>query len=54
MKDYFKDNHKNWGGEHRYLLKPKFGSLYRVMVDTTYGNSDYPVRIYAYRKNSPF
>ena len=37
-----------WGGSKRYLIKPKYSEFYRIMVDTTYGNEDYPVRIYLY------
>lgn len=50
MKDYFNENFKHWGGEHRYLIRPKYSDYYKVMIDTTYGNGDYPVRIYVYRK----
>lgn len=28
--------------------KPLFGDHYRIAFDTTYGNGDYPVRIYVY------
>ena len=35
-------------GHHRYLIRPKYSSIYKVMVDTEYGNGDYPVRIYVY------
>jgi len=48
MKEYM-TNYKKWGGEHRYLLRPKYSDVYKVMVDTTYGNGDYPVRIYVYK-----
>lgn len=37
-----------WGVSKRYLIKPKYSEFYRIMVDTTYGNEDYPVRIYLY------
>lgn len=37
-----------WCGENRYLLKPFLSEHYKVMFDTTYGNGDYPVRIYVY------
>lgn len=49
MSSYFNDNFKHWGGDHRYLVKPKYSDCYKVMVDTTYGNGDYPVRIYVYK-----
>lgn len=48
MKDYM-GKYKHWGGNHRYLLRPKYSDVYKVMIDTTYGNGDYPVRIYVYR-----
>lgn len=35
-----------WGSDDRYLLKPIMSDKYKVMFDTTYGNGDYPVRIY--------
>ena len=38
-----------WGSENRYLLKPIMSKHYKVMFDTTYGNGDYPVRIYLYK-----
>lgn len=38
-----------WGSENRYLLKPFMSDHYKVMFDTTYGNHDYPVRIYVYK-----
>ena len=34
----------------RYLIKPLYSNLYKVLIDTTYGNGDYPVRIYVYKK----
>lgn len=37
-----------WECENRYLLKPLMSDHYKVMFDTTYGNGDYPVRIYLY------
>lgn len=49
MQDYMKDNFATWGGNNRYLFKPYMSDYYKIMVDTTYGNGDYPVRIYAYR-----
>lgn len=47
MSDYFKDNF-NERAKNRYLIKPFMDEHYKVMVDTTYGNGDYPVRIYVY------
>lgn len=38
-----------WGCAHRYVLKPKYSDKYKVLFDTTYGNGDYPVRIYVYK-----
>lgn len=52
MKDYFADHFKKWGGEHRYLIRPQFSEIYKVMIDTTYGNGDYPVRIYVYEREN--
>lgn len=48
MKKYL-ENYPTWKGENRYLLKPIMSDKYKVMFDTTYGNHDYPVRIYAYK-----
>lgn len=47
MKDYL-SKFPAWGSENRYLLKPIMSNHYKVMFDTTYGNADYPVRIYVY------
>ena len=47
MKDYLAQ-YPTWGSENRYLLKPLYSDHYKVMFDTTYGNGDYPVRIYVY------
>lgn len=49
MDGYMKQHFKNWGSENRYLIKPFMSEYYKVMIDTTYGNGDYPVRIYLYR-----
>ena len=49
MKDYMADRYEKWGGENRYLIRPTRSLYYKVAIDTTYGNGDYPVRIYAYR-----
>lgn len=34
--------------DNRYLLQPVFFENVAILVDTTYGNNDYPVRIYMY------
>lgn len=47
MKEYL-EKYPTWGDENRYLLQPIYSDKYRVMFDTTYGNGDYPVRIYVY------
>ena len=47
MKEYL-EQFKNWGGENRYLLKPIMSDRFKIMIDTTYGNGDYPIRIYVY------
>ncbi len=49
MKYFMESEFKPWGCEQRYLLHPFLSDYYKVMIDTTYGNGDYPVRIYAYR-----
>ena len=50
MESDFEDQYKQWGvQEHRFLVKPFMSEYYKVCVDTTYGNGDYPVRIYVYR-----
>lgn len=48
MKDYLA-HYPVWGSANRYLLKPIMSDHYKVMFDTTYGNEDYPVRIYIYK-----
>lgn len=48
MEDYLKQ-FPTWGVENRYLLKPLYSKHYKVLFDSTYGNGDYPVRIYLYR-----
>lgn len=50
MEDYL-SNFPIWGTENRYLLKPLYSDVFKIMVDTTYGNGDYPVRIYVYEEN---
>ena len=37
-----------WDSKHRYLLKPILSNHYKILFDITYGNNDYPVRIYVY------
>ena len=49
MKGFLDQHFENWGSENRYLIKPFMSEYYKVMIDTTYGNGDYPVRIYLYR-----
>ena len=48
MKEYLSE-FPTWGSENRYLLKPFMSDHYKVLFDTTYGNGDYPVRIYVYK-----
>lgn len=50
MTEYFKDHFKEWGSSNRYLIRPFMSKYYKIMVDTTYGNGDYPVRIYTYKE----
>ncbi|MBO5609110.1 MAG: hypothetical protein J5929_01880 [Eubacterium sp.] len=52
MKDFFETHFKKWGGNERYLIKPFMSKYYKIMVDTTYGNGDYPIRIYVYREEN--
>lgn len=48
MKEYlFK--YPDCGNPYRHLLKPILSEHYKVLFDTTYGNEDYPVRIYVYK-----
>ena len=48
MKEYL-TRFKNWGSdENRYLLRPIMSDRFKICIDTTYGNGDYPVRIYVY------
>ncbi len=48
MKEFLSD-FPNWGTDNnRYLLKPIYSDRYKIMIDTTYGNGDYPIRIYVY------
>lgn len=53
MKDYFEKNFKQVSSE-RYLIRPIYSKYYKVLVDTTYGNGDYPVRIYTYEEEYPW
>lgn len=48
MDEYFKENYPTWGDEDRYLIFPIMSEHYKVLVNTRYGNGDYPVRIYVY------
>ena len=47
MKDYCCE-HFTERAEHRYLIKPKLSEVYKILIDTTYGNEDYPIRIFVY------
>lgn len=49
MKEYL-SKYPTWQGENRYLLKPMYSDHYKVVFDTSYGNEDYPVRIYVYEE----
>lgn len=48
MKEYL-EQFPTWGVENRYLLTPLYSKHYKILFDTTYGNMDYPVRIYLYK-----
>lgn len=50
MQDDVNTSFETWGSEHRFLVKPRGVNNYLVMIDTTYGNGDYPCRIYVYRE----
>ncbi len=50
MEEDFKEKFPTWGSQNRYLVKPIGSTNYYLMVDTTYGNGDYPVRVYVYSK----
>jgi hypothetical protein len=51
MQEHLLVNYEPWSDDgKRYLLKPLYSDLYKVMIDTTYGNGDYPVRIYVYKR----
>lgn len=47
MKDFFKTVFSSII-ENRYLIKPYVSEVYKIVVDMTYGNEDYPIRIYVY------
>ena len=47
--EYEIENEFKQVAEHRFLLKPYGNEYYRVLIDTTYHNDDYPIRIYVYR-----
>lgn len=49
MREYMAAKYKKWGDEERYLIRPFMSDYYKIMVDTKYGNGDYPLRIYVYR-----
>lgn len=43
--------YKQWGADgNRFLVQPIGNDNYLVMIDTTFGNHDYPIRIYVYRE----
>ncbi len=50
MKAFCENNFQKWGGDNRYLVRPFMSEYYKIMLDTTYGNGDYPVRIYTYKE----
>ncbi len=50
MKTFMDMTFEKWGRENRYLFRPRYSDIYKIVVDTTYGNGDYPVRIYVYEK----
>lgn len=50
MEEYFQNNFKGYCNNKRFLVKPYGSEYYKVMIDTTYGNGDYPVRIYVYKE----
>lgn len=52
MKDYLgKSDFTSHADGNRYLIRPYMSDYYKIMFDTTYGNGDYPVRIYVYKDN---
>lgn len=50
MKEYCGE-HFTEISENRYLIRPYLSENYKIMIDTKYGNNDYPVRIYTYHKD---
>lgn len=50
MQEDTKEKYPTWGENERYLLKPVRSERYKILVDTRYGNGDYPIRIYVYRQ----
>ena len=51
MEDYMAENFKPTSNDgKRYFIKPLYSDLYKVLIDTTYGNDDYPIRIYVYKR----
>lgn len=48
MDEYFRENYPNYHDDERYLIKSIFSDNYKIMVNTRYGNSEYPVKIYVY------
>lgn len=49
MQDYCSLHYDTWGDPTRYLIKPLRSDIYKVMIDTKYGNGDYPIRVYVYK-----
>lgn len=49
MKEELQSNYPNWGAENKYLLEVIDSNISCYMlIDTTFGNDDYPIRIYVY------
>jgi len=50
MEKYLEENFKPISEDgKRYFIKPLYSDKYIICCDTTYGNGDYPVRIYVYK-----
>lgn len=50
MEDFMRKNFEPWGDDKIFLLKPPYVDNVKIQINTTYGNSDYPVRIYVYEE----
>ncbi len=46
---FFSENYKE-ENENVYYIQPYLSDIYRITVNTSYGNEDYPVRIYVFEK----